>query len=47
MIIKGDILDQKIKDKKAIFNFPTPSIHYFCTNLHITYLSKDLCLLVS
>ena len=46
MIIKEDILVQKIKVKKAIFKFPTPSLSYFCTNLHVTYLSKDLFLLV-
>ena len=46
MIIEGDILVQKIKVKKAVFKFPTLSFHYFCTNLHVTYISKDLFLFV-
>ena len=46
MIIKGEILVQKIKVKNVIFKFPTPSFQYSFTNLHITYIFKDLFLLV-
>ena len=40
MIIKGDILDQKIKVEKSIFKFSTPSFFYSSTYVHITYISK-------
>ena len=41
MIIKINILFQKIKVEKAILNFPTPSFHEFLVNCHITNISKE------
>ena len=35
--IKIDILDQKIKVKKSIFKFFTPSFCYFFVNYYITH----------
>ena len=43
--IKGDILVQKIKVKKFIFQFLTPSFCYFFANLHKTYKFRYLFLL--
>ena len=39
MIIKGDILVQKIKVKKSIFIFPDPSFHCLFTDLYINDIS--------
>ena len=39
MIIKGDILVQKIKVKKSIFIFPDPSFYCLCTNIYINNIS--------
>ena len=41
MIIKRNILFQKIKVEKAILNFPTLSFHKFFVNCHITNISKE------
>ena len=41
MIIKRNILFQKIKVEKAILNFPIPSFHEFFVNCHITNISKE------
>ena len=38
--ITGDILVQKIKVKKSVFHFLTPSFHYFFANVHITHKSR-------
>ena len=46
MVIRGDILDQKIKVKKSIFKLPTPSCFFPLTNVHITCIFKDSFLLV-
>ena len=43
--IKGDILVQKIKVKKYIFQFLTSLLCYFFANLHITYKFRYLFLL--
>ena len=37
MNIKKDILVQKIKVKKSIFQFMTPSFCYFFANVHTTH----------
>ena len=39
MIIKGDILVQKIKVKKSIFMFPDPSFHCLFTDDYINNIS--------
>ena len=41
MIIKRNILFQKIKVENAIFNFSTPLFHKFFMNFHITNISKE------
>ena len=46
MIIKRNMLFQKIKVEKPIFNFLTPSFHEFFMNFHITNISKELFPLV-
>ena len=46
MVIKRNILFQKIKVEKAIFNFLTHPFHEFFMNCHITNISKDPFLLV-
>ena len=35
--IKGDVLVQKIKVKKSIFQFLTPSFMFLFANFHITH----------
>ena len=39
MIIKGDILVQKIKVKKSIFIFTDPSFHCLFTDVYINNIS--------
>ena len=39
MIIKGDILIQKIKVKNQIFRLLSPSFHWWYTHVYMTYIS--------
>ena len=40
MIIKGDILDQKIKVKKSIFKFPTASLNSLLIKFYMVNTSR-------
>ena len=46
LIIKGDILVQKIKVKTSIFKFSTPLFNYLFIKVYITYIFKDIFILV-